>query len=333
MKSPSPDKIRNVALLAHGSAGKTTLAEAMLFTGGALSRMGSVDDGSAALDYTETERKRQISVNLGVANLEWKGTKINILDCPGYADFYGDVKAGIRVADSAVVVLAAPSAVEVGTELVWQFLETAGLPRMICVNKMDKEHADFRKCLDQMAELLGARPAPVVIPIGSAEGFKGVVDLIEQKAYLSEGGGKFKTGDVPSEMADEVAEFRTQLIEAAAENDEQLMEKFFGEEPLSPDEIRDGLRAGVAQATIVPVVASAAESGAGVAQVMDLVVSIMPSAAGVKEVVGTRPGSEDEVKIPAEAGAPLSALIARVSSSAAIAVIPRMNARMLSSSL
>ncbi|MBD3349603.1 MAG: elongation factor G [Candidatus Eisenbacteria bacterium] len=310
MKSPSPDKIRNVALLAHGSAGKTMLAEAMLFAGGAISRMGSVDDGSSALDYSETERKRQITVNLGVGHFEWKGSKVNVLDCPGYADFYGDVKAGIRVSDSGVVLMAAPSGVEVGTELVWQFLESAGLPRMICVNKMDKEHADYRKCLDQASEMLGARPAPVTIPIGSADGFKGVVDLIEEKAYVYDGSGKASVEEVPADMAEEVAELRTQLIEAAAENDEQLMEKFFGEEQLSPDEIRQGLRVGVAQATITPVVATVATSSAGVEQLMDLIVSVMPSAAAVKEAKGAKPDSEDEeVAIPAEAGSPFSALV------------------------
>lgn len=309
MKSPAPEKIRNIALLAHGDAGKTTLAEAMLFTGGTVSRMGSVDDGSATLDYTESERKRQITINLGVGYCNWKGAKVNILDCPGYADFYGDVKAGIRVADSAVVVLAAPSGVEVGTELVWQVIETASMPRMICINKMDKEHADYRKCLEQVSDHLGARPAPVIVPIGAAEGFRGVIDLVEEKAYIHESPGKFKKEDVPADMADEVAELRAQLVEAAAESDEELMEKFFGEEKLSPGEIYKGLRAGVAQATIVPVVATAAESVVGVPQLLDLIVSILPSAAVVTEAVGTKPGSEDEVRIPAQAGAPFSALV------------------------
>ncbi len=309
MKSPAPDKIRNIALLAHGDAGKTTLAEAMLFAAGAVSRMGSVDDGSAVLDYTESERKRGITINLGVGYCDWRGAKVNILDCPGYADFYGDVKAGIRVADSAVVLLAAPSGVEVGTELVWQFLESASMPRMVCVNKMDKEHADYRKCLEQISERLGGRPAPVVVPIGAADGFRGVVDLIEEKAYIHESPGKFKTEDIPADMADEVAELRTQLIEAAAENDEALMEKFFSDETLSAGEIRKGLQAGIAQASVVPVVATAAESAAGVQQLLDLVVSVLPSAATVTEAVGAKPGSEDEVKIPAEAGAPFSALV------------------------
>jgi elongation factor G len=309
MKSPSPDKIRNIALVAHGDAGKTTLAEAMLFAGGAVSRMGSVDDGSSALDFSENEKRREITINLGIGFCDWKGTKINVLDCPGYADFYGDVKAGLRVADSAVVVLAAPSGVEVGTDLVWQFIETAGLPRMICVNKMDKEHADFRKCLEAATDNLGARVAPVTIPIGAAEGFKGVVDLIEGKSYTYDGSGKATAGGVPDDMADDVAELRSQLIEAAAESDEALMEKFFAEETLSSDEIRQGLRAGVAAASIVPVVASAAASGAGVEQLLNVIVSIMPAASNVTEIGGTKPGSEDEIRRPANPDEPFAALV------------------------
>jgi elongation factor G len=309
MKSPSPDKIRNVAFVAHGGAGKTTLAEAVLFLGGSVSRMGRVDDGSSALDYAENEKRREISINLGIAYANWNGTKINVLDCPGYADFYGDVKAGLRVADSAVVVMAAPSGVEVGTELVWQFLDQMNLPRAICVNKMDKEHADYRKCLADLSDMLGARTAPVTIPIGAADGFKGIVDLVEEKAYIYDGPGKFKKEDVPADMADEVSELRTQLIEAAAESDEELMEKFFGDEALSADEIRRGLREGVAAATIVPVVATAADSGVGVESLMEVLVGVMPSPADTGEVVGTKPRSEDEEKRPTTADAPLAALV------------------------
>jgi len=309
MKSLSPDKICNIALVAHGDAGKTTLAEAILFAGGAVARMGNVDDGSSALDFAENEKKRQITINLGLGHCIWNGTKINILDCPGYADFYGDVKAGLRVADAAMVVLAAPAGVEVGTELVWQFIESSGKPRMICVNKMDKEHADFRKCLDSAASDLGARVVPVVIPIGAAAGFKGVIDLIEQKAFIPDGSGKSRKEDIPADMADEVAELRSQLIEAAAESDEALMEKFFGDEDLTPDEIRGGLRAGVAAATVVPVVATVATSVAGIEPLLNLVAGIMPAPDDTPEVTGTKPGGEDEVTLPVTPDAPFSALV------------------------
>ncbi len=309
MKSPSPDRIRNVALVSHGGAGKTTLAEAILFACGAVPRMGRVEDGSTALDFSENEKRRQITINLGVAHCTWNGTKINILDCPGYADFYGDVKAGLRVADSAILLIAAPAGVEVGTELVWQFLESQGLPRMICINKMDKEHADFEKCLDQMSEILGARPAPMTVPIGSADGLRGVVDLIDEKAYVYDGSGKSSVESVPADMEERVAGLRTRLVEAAAESDEALMEKFFSDETLTPDEIRQGLRVGVEQATVVPVVATAATSSLGVGPLLDLIVSIMPSAARGGDVEGTAPGAEEVRTRPRSIDAPFAALV------------------------
>ncbi len=307
MKSPSPDKIRNIALVAHGDAGKTSLAEAMLLAGKAIQRMGKVDDGSSALDYAENEKKRGITINLGLGNLKWADTKVNLLDCPGYADFYGDVKAGIAVADGAVLLVAAPAGVEVGTELVWQFLDRLSRPRVIVINKMDKEHADYSKCLKDCQEALGARLAPVTIPIGSADGFKGIIDLIEEKAYLYEGPGKFKKEDIPADMADEAADLRTQLIEAAAESDEELMEKFFGEETLSKDEILKGLKAGVAAATIVPALATPATSGVGVEPLLDIIVGVMPSPADMPDAVGTKPRSEDEITRPCDANGPLAA--------------------------
>jgi elongation factor G len=309
MKSPSPDKIRNIALVAHGDAGKTMLAESMLFLSGAISRMGNVDDGSAALDYSENEKKREITINLGIGNCTWNGTKINILDCPGYADFYGDVRSGIRVADSAVVLVAAPAGVEVGTELVWQFLDRLERPRLVCINKMDKEHADYGKCIDELSSAVGVRLIPVTIPIGAADGFKGVVNLIEEKAYIYDGSGKYAKEDVPADMADEVAELRNQLIEAAAESDEALMEKFFGDEALTSDEIREGLRAGIASVSIVPVVATAATSNAGVEPLMNLIGSLMPSPADTPEIAVTKPGSEEEETRPATSNAPFTALV------------------------
>ncbi len=309
MKSPAPDKIRNIALVAHGDAGKTMLAESMLFLSGAISRMGNVDDGSAALDYSENEKKREITINLGIGNCNWNGTKLNILDCPGYADFYGDVRSGIRVADSAVVLVAAPAGVEVGTELVWQFLDRLKRPRLVCINKMDKEHADFAKCIDELSGAVGARLIPVTIPIGSGDGFKGVVNLIEEKAYIYDGSGKYSKEDVPADMADEVAELKNQLIEAAAESDEALMEKFFGDEVLTSDEIREGLRAGIASVSIIPVVATAVTSNIGVDPLMNLIVSLMPSPADTPEIAVTKQGSEEEEICPAAIDKPFMALI------------------------
>ncbi len=307
MKSPSPNMIRNIALVAHGDAGKTSLAEAMLYAGKAIERLGKVEDGSSALDYAENERKRGITINLGLGHFKWKDVKVNILDCPGYADFYGDVKAGIAVADAAVVLVAAPAGVEVGTELVWQFLDRLERPRVLYINKMDKEHADYSKCLKECQEAMGARIAPVTIPIGAAESFKGIVNLIEDKAYIYDGPGKFKREEIPADMADQVAELRTQLIEAAAESDESLMEKFFAEETLSPDEVLRGLKAGVAAATIVPSFAGAALGGVGVEPLLDAIVGVLPSPADMPDAVGTKPRSDEEITRSPDPNGPFAA--------------------------
>jgi elongation factor G len=309
MKSPAPEKIRNVALVSHGGAGKTSVADALLFAGGSVSRLGKVEDGSSTLDYSEEEKKRQITLSLGLGHYVRNGVKVNVLDCPGYADFYGDVRAGLRVADAAVLLVAAPSGVEVGTELVWQFLENGSKPRIIAVSKMDKEHADFQKAIDDCTEALGARLVPLAVPIGAAGTFRGVVDLITGTAWMADGSGKVTKGEVPGEMADRVEEFKGQLIEAAAEANEELMEKFFAEEPLSPAEILDGLKQGVLATTIVPVIPVAGPSMAGIEQLMNLIEGVLPSPADVAAAKGTKPRSEDEVEVPTTSDGPFTALV------------------------
>jgi len=309
MKSPAPEKIRNVALVSHGGAGKTSVADALLYAGGAVSRLGKVDDGSSTLDYSEEERKRQISLSLGLGHYERNGVKVNVIDCPGYADFYGDVRAGLRVSDAAVLLVAAPSGVEVGTELVWQFLENENKPRIMCVSKMDKEHADFQKCLDDVSGALGARLAPVAIPIGAADSFQGIVDLISGTAWMADGSGKVTKGEVPADMADRVEELKGELIEAAAEANESLMEKFFAEEQLTPEEIFGGLKQGVAAATIVPVLPVVGPSVAGIEQLMSLIEGVLPSPADAGAVKGTKPRSEDEVEVSVDSSGAFAALV------------------------
>ncbi len=309
MKSPAPEKIRNVALVSHGGAGKTSVADALLYAGGAVPRLGKVDDGSSTLDYSEEEKKRQITLSVGLGHYTRNGIKVNVLDCPGYADFYGDVRAGLRVADAALLLVAAPSGVEVGTELVWQFLESASLPRIICISKMDKEHADFQKAVGDCSEALGARLVPMALPIGAAGSFKGVVDLISGTAWMADGSGKVTKGDVPADMADQVEELKGQLIEAAAEANEALMEKFFAEEALTPDEILKGLRQGVMATNIVPVVPVAGPSMAGIEQLMNLIEGVLPSPADVGPEKGTKPRSEDEVEVEPKPDGPFTALV------------------------
>ncbi|MBD3367344.1 MAG: elongation factor G [Candidatus Eisenbacteria bacterium] len=310
MKSPAPEKIRNVALVSHGGAGKTSVADALLYAGGAVSRLGKVDDGSSTLDYSEEEKKRQITLSLGLGHYTRNGVKVNVLDCPGYADFYGDVRAGLRVADAAVLLVAAPSGVEVGTELVWQFLESDSKPRIMCVSKMDKEHADFQKAIDDCSEALGGRFVPMALPIGAADSFKGVVDLISGTAWVADGSGKVTKGDVPDDMADQVEELRGQLIEAAAEANEELMEKFFADEELTPEEILNGLKQGVLATSIVPVVPVVGPGMAGIEQLMSLIEGVLPSPTDVGATKGLRPGSEeDEVEVQPSADGPFTGLV------------------------
>src|SRR5215210_4202056 len=183
MKEYAPGQLRNVGLFSHGGAGKTTLSEALLFRAGAITRMGSVDDGNTTTDFDPDELKRQMSVSLAVAPLEWRGHKVNLIDSPGYADFYGEVAEAARVADGAVILVDAVAGPQVGTDAVWK--RTAHLPRLIVINKMDRENADYRTVLDNLRERYGKGVVPLVFPIGKADGLSGVVDLHEQKAYMA----------------------------------------------------------------------------------------------------------------------------------------------------
>ena len=194
------DQLRNVALVSHSGAGKTSLAEAMLFEAKSSKRLGRVDNGTSIMDFDAEEIKRQISINLATAPCEWQGNKINILDPPGYFDFAGDLIASLRVADGAVLVVCASSGVEVGTEKAWDYAEQYRLPRMVFVNKLERENANFAKAVDELREMYGPQVVPVQLPIGNAENFKGFVDLIEQKAYLWDG-DNVAEGTIPDEMA------------------------------------------------------------------------------------------------------------------------------------
>jgi elongation factor G len=203
------DNLRNVALLGHGGSGKTSLAEAMLFNTGAVNRLGSVDDGTSVSDWDEEERRREMSINMSVMPCEWKGHKLNMLDTPGYMDFVGEVISATTVADSAIVVLDSMGGVEVGTEQVWHYAQEANLPRLAFVNKMERENVDFDAILAQVASKFGVTAVPVQVPIGSQADFKGVVDLLTEKAYL---GAQGTASPVPDDMVDDVEMARMVLI-------------------------------------------------------------------------------------------------------------------------
>jgi elongation factor G len=228
MKRPETAKIRNVALVAHGSAGKTALTEAMLFTAGATTRLGRVEDGTTTTDFDEDEIRRKISISAALAWCEWRGCKFNLVDTPGFAAFLTDAKNALRVVDGAVVVVGAPDGVKVQTEKVWSYAAAQNLPRAIYLSKMDRERADFTRALEDVRKNLSPKAVPVQVPIGQEAGFAGVVDLARMRAirFAIDGSGKATEGDVPADVKPLAETQRAALVEAVAEADDQLLEKY-----------------------------------------------------------------------------------------------------------
>jgi len=280
MKPTSPDRIRNVALISHGGAGKTSLAEAMLFDAGAIQRLGSVDAGTATLDHDPDEQKRKQSINLAIGTLEADGSRITLVDTPGYADFQADVIEALSAVDAAVVVIDASSGVEVGTEAVWRMAEERKLPRFIFVNKMDRENANFDAVLDQLKSRFGPKIAPVYLPIGSAESFRGYVDVIEQHANVYEG-GQPKEAPIPDDMQSGEERRREALVEAAAEASDELMNKYLEGEDITDQEIEAALHKGTREGTVVPVFVGSAHKNIGVRELTEMIAKHVPSAAEV----------------------------------------------------
>jgi elongation factor G len=275
MQTYGLDSIHNVVLLSHGGAGKTSLSEAMLFTTGATSRLGKVDEGNTTSDYDPDEIKRKISINLSIVPCEWRQHKINVIDTPGYADFVGEVKAGMRVSEGAVIVVCAASGVEVGTEMVWGYCEEAKLPRLIFINKMDRENADFFKVVEEIRARFGQRCLPLQVAIGAASGFQGVADLLAMKAYTG-AGVQTNESEVPEAVKAKADTYRDKLIESIAETDDTLIEKYLGGEQISPEELTGTLRKAVGEGHIVPILTGSALQNTGVNRLMDAIYDYLP---------------------------------------------------------
>ncbi len=303
------DKLRNVILVGHQASGKTTLAESILFNAGVNSRAGRVEDGNTTMDSSPEEISKVISIDAGIAFCEIAKSKVNILDTPGYEDFVGQVLACLPVVEGGVIVMSAEAGVEAGTVKTWSYLDRYRLPRVVCVNKMDKEHADFDKCLDEAQSQLGAKVAPFQIPIGQGESFKGVVDVLKGKAYVYSGDGKFAETDVPADLKGKVDEALQRLVDFAAEADDSLLEKFLGGEKLSDEELRKGLGAGCVAGTLVPLFVASASKNIGVHQLMESIVTMLPSPAWRTEIDAKVPGSDTAAKVKAGPGAPVSAFV------------------------
>ncbi len=304
MDQYEPEKIRNLVLLSHNGAGKTSLAEAALFNSGVINRLGKVDDGTTTSDYDQAEAKRQIGISLAVLPLPWQGMKINLIDTPGYSDFVAEVKAAVRVSEGAIIVVCAASGVEVGTEQMWAHSEEANLPRFIFVNKMDRENADFHRVVEELQTRFGARCLPLQLPIGAHSDFQGIVDLMTMKSYT---GSPPEEGEIPSSLQAEAESFREKLVEAVAEIDDSLLEKYIGGEELSPEELSSGLRQAVVTGKIVPVLAGSAMQNIGVNLLLDAIYSYLPSPAE-RSVAVVGDAGEPEMIAPSQ-DAPLAALV------------------------
>ena len=277
------EQIRNVALISHVGAGKTSLVDAALYDSGAVTRQGKVDEGSSISDYDPDELKRHISLNAKVLPVEWKNHKINFIDTPGYADFVGEVKAGLRVADAALVVVTAEKGVEVGTELTWQYADERNLPRMVLINKLDRENTSFDTALKSLRDQFGLKVVPLQIPIGEQSSFRGVVDLVSQKGYTFEGGNKVQEIAIPSELQENIGSYREQLIESAVESDDEIMEKFLEGEELSDDEILSVIKKGTRSCQLIPVLCGAGSKNIAVQTLLDAVVDYLPAADALPE--------------------------------------------------
>lgn len=272
MKEYTSDKLRNVALVGHQSSGKTSLVEAMLFNTGAITRLGKIEDGNTTSDWDDEERARKLSLSTSLIPLEWNDHKINVLDTPGYTDFQGEMKNAIRVADAVIVVVDAVSGVEVGTELVWEYAREYQQPIIVVINKMDRENADYEGTLEQLQESFPKyKFIPVTLPIGKEANFKGVVNALTQKAYLGKGGER---SDLPADMVSTTEAAHLVLMEAAAEADDELLQKYFDEGTLTEDEIRNGMRAAARSHLLntVPVFATSGTNNVGTIPLMEALI-------------------------------------------------------------
>jgi len=283
VKTYPVDKIRNIGLFSHGGAGKTSLTEAMLFTGKAINRLGRVEEGNTVSDWDPDEVKRTISISATPAPVEWRDHKINIIDAPGYADFVGEVKAALRIVDSALILLDASAGVEVGSEYAWRYAAERNLPTIVVINKMDRENADFAASMASAQAAFGQKVVPLCIPIGQESGLRGIIDLLTMRSFMFSDNrdGSVTEGDVPADMLDEVETYRLQIVEKIAENDEDLMLRYLEDDDISADGLRAGLRAGIASGDIVPILACAASTNRGPCVILDAIVDLAPSPAAI----------------------------------------------------
>ena len=307
MKDYQAKNIRNLTIVGHGSVGKTTLAEALLFTAGAIDRQCRVEDGQATMDYDPEETKRHISISAAMAPLEWKDRKVNLVDIPGYFDFAGEQVGPMNVCEGALIVVGAVSGLDVGAEKAWAMCDKTHSSRMIVITKMDQENANFDKVLGELTDKYGSHLAPIEVPIFEGNKFTGVACLLEKKAFVGEGKG-LKAVDIPASVADEVEKCREALVEAAAGADDDLMMKYLEGEELTDEEVMHGLRQGITDGTVVPVVCCSSLSRVGIAKLLDNIIDLMPSPAGLT-LAGVNPRDDSPVERVCADDQPFSARV------------------------
>jgi elongation factor G len=311
MRVYESENIRNVGVMGHGASGKTSLTAAMLFDSGAINRLGRVEDGNTVTDWEDEEIERKISISSALAHCEWNKKKINVLDTPGYRPFLTEAELALRVADAALVVIDAVAGVEVQTEKVWEFADQFDLPRLIVINKMDRDNASFDRALQSIEGSFGRTAIPIQIPIGAEREFSGVVDTVANKAYKysRDGSGKFQETEVPAELKDQVKSAREKLVEMVAEGSDELMEKFFSAGTLEGPDLVEGLRRAVAQRSVVPVLCASSTLNIGIAQVLDSIVDLLPSPASRGKVQGIDPKAKESIERAVSSKEPYAAYV------------------------
>jgi elongation factor G len=310
MKVYDAPNIRNVAVVGHGGCGKTSLVSALLFDASAVNRLGRIEEGTTVTDFDPDEIERRISLLAALAFAEWKKTKLNLIDAPGYANFLSEARAALRVADAALVVVDAVAGVEVQTQKVWGYAEEGGLARLVAVNRMDRDNASFERALEAVQKSFGRSAVPIAIPIGEGKGFKGVVDLVSEKAqlYAEDASGKLQTAEIPAAQQEAAKAWREKLVEMVAESNEDLMEEFFEKGTLSQEQLAQGLRKAVGAGRVCPVLPTSSLLNVGVQALLDALVDLAPSPLDRGEAQGTGPANNEVSRKPL-ASEPLSAFV------------------------
>ncbi|MBS4055616.1 MAG: elongation factor G [Thermaerobacter sp.] len=310
MKQYTTEQLRNICLVGHGGAGKSSFLEAALYSSGHIDRMGKVDEGNTVSDHDPEEVKRNISITTSLGPCVAQGHKVNFIDTPGYFDFVGEVKGALRVADAALIFACAVSGVEVGTEKVWQYAGEQNLPRAFFINKMDRENANFARVVGEIKEIFGSSAAPIQMPIGAETKLVGIIDLLMEKAfYYSDNGRKVEERPIPEELKAQVAEYRAVLLEAVAETDDELLEKFLEGVELTLEEVMRGAKAGILAGKLSPILCGSSLRNIGMKSALDAIIRYFPSPKDFAPAEGVVPRSGSEEKRAPLASAPFSALV------------------------